>query len=169
MNKKKVSVIILTVLTLLILTALIPPAKAQFVLSGWEFPDDYGQGIEGFEIFENSTAAWVQVNGYHPYDETQVHEWNVSVAIKLRCYTWFNSTLTGAADLAEGKNFQRHNVTVTDIADNIVFSQENFTYFFSDDSIDPPMWFYGYEVVLNFLPLNGEIYTVTVTYEVFHI
>lgn len=167
MTKKKISAILVTVLTLLILTSSIPPARAQFVLSSWDFPDAYGQGIEGFEIFENSTGAWVQVGGYYGYEDSQVLEWNASVAIKLICYTWFNSTITGAGSGALGKNYQRHNVTVTNLSDVVVFSQQNFTYVSVDTATDPPMWLYGYSVVLNFLPESGQYYTVTVTYEVY--
>lgn len=163
---KKTIAIILTVITLLILTSSIPPARAQFVLASWDYPDEYGQGISGFTLFGNSTGSWVQVGDYHSWTEAHVYDWNVSVAIKLRCYTNFNSTLTGASSTTEGKNYQRHNVTVTDSNDAIVFSQNNFTYT-GVSTVFAPMWLYDYEVVLNFLPDYGQVYTVTVTYEVF--
>ena len=178
MNKtnKLFAGIIITLLAIIMVVAVQPAkvesiqkANPQFVIASWDFPDEYGQGIEGFEIFENSTGSWVQVGGYHPYDEAQIYDWNVSVAIKLICYTFFNSTLTGASTSAEGKNYQRHNVTVTDLADVIVFSQQNFTYVSVDTGIDPPLWFYGYSVILNFLPTYGEVYTVTVSYEIYYL
>jgi len=138
-----------------------------FVLASWSFPDEYGQGIEGFEIFENSTASWVQWNGYQTHEDLGIFEWNGSVFIKLRCWTWYNSTLTGAENNPDGQNTQQHNVIVTNQAGSTIFSQQNFTYYYRDAGIDPPLWFYGYEVVLNFLPLYGEYYTVTVLYEIF--
>ena len=167
MRKKACALSVVLVLLVMIGVSTIPPAKAQsqFVIAGWDYPDEYGQGIEAFEIFGNSTGSWVQVGGSYGYEDPQIYEWNASVAIKLRCYTWFNSTLTGAIDETDGKNYQQHNVIVTDF-NGTVFSQQNFTWFYADDSIDPPMWFYGYEVVLNFLPEVGMIYTVTVTYEI---
>jgi len=140
----------------------------KFIISGWSYPDEYGQGIESIEIFENSTGIWDQVNGGYGYEDNYAIEWNTSIAIKISVWTWFNSTLTGAIDENEGKNYQRHNVTVTNTNGTVVFSQNNFTYAYSDDSIDPPMWFYEYEIVLNFLPEMGEIYTATITYEVFY-
>ena len=140
---------------------------ASFALAAWDFPDEYGQGIESFEVFENSSGSWEQVGGGYGYDETTILEWNVGVAIKLRCYTYFNSTLTGADNIAEGKKYQRHNVSVINIDSTIVFSQQNFTYIDGDSGIDPPLWFYSYEVVLEFLPVEGEYYTVTVGYEIF--
>ena len=165
---------VVMVLVLMIGFSTIPQAKPQakanpqFVISSWEYPDEYGQGIEGFEMLENSTGSWAQVGGLYSSSDTHAIEWNASLFIKLRCYTYFNSTLTGASDTDDGKNYQRHNITVTNFNGTILFSQQNFTWFYDDDSIDPPMWFYGYEVVLNFLPEEGQVYTVTVTYEVFY-
>ena len=161
------SLIIIAMLTATILFASIPPARAQFVLASWDYPDEYGQGIEAFEIAENSTGSWVQVGAARGYADSSTIDWNASLFIRLRCYTWFNSTLTGASTTNDGKNYQRHNIIVTN-SSATVFSQVNFTYFYADDSIDPPMWYYGYEVVLNFLPVAGTIYTVTITYEVYY-
>ena len=54
-----------------ILFASVPPAKAQFTLAGWDYPDTYGQGIESIEVFENSTGSWVQVGGAYQYSDSQ--------------------------------------------------------------------------------------------------
>lgn len=139
---------------------------ASFVLAEWEFPDEYGQGIEVFDVFENSTGSWQNVGGPTMHDESGVFDWEVGVAIRLDVWTWFNSSLMGAETTNEGKLYQRHNVTVTSIDDTIVFSQQNFTYQYGDP-IDPPMFIYMYRVVLDFLPVAGERYTVTVGYEIF--
>ena len=162
-------------LTLSVLVASNHPTKSivkeleqpsKFVLSSWDYPDEYGQGIEAFEVYENSTGSFVLYDTYFYSDVTNI-EWNESIGIKLRCYTWFNSTLTGASTSNEGKLYQRHSVTVTNLGIT-VFSKQNFTFVASDTGIDPPMWYYTYDVVLNVLPLVGEIYTVTVTYDVFY-
>ena len=144
----------------------IPPAKAQFVLAEWDYPDEYGQGIVNFEVWGNATGSWVLSTPYAHSDSGEI-EWYPNASIKLICNTWFNSTLTGASDVADGKNYLRHNVTVTSLGTTI-FSQQNFTYIFGEDAIDPPMWYYGYYVILNFVPVSGVIYIVTVTYEVFY-
>lgn len=167
MSKRTATALIVLVLVSMVLLAMPRPAPARFALSSWDFPDAYGQGIEGFMIYENSTGSWVAVDGYHLYDEANIFAWNVSVAMKLHCFTWFNSTLVGATDTDDGKNYQRHSVNVTDNLGGSVFSQQNFTYYSADDGIDPPLWFYEYYVVLNFLPVEGEYYTVTVTYEIY--
>jgi hypothetical protein len=176
-RKFRAYAIILTLLVCMLVLVLVQPMNPEptkpakenpkFIISSWDFPDEYGQGIEGFEIFENSTGSWVQIGGEYTSDESLIFEWNVSVAIKLNCWTWFNSTLTGAATGAEGKNYQQHSVDVTQTNGTSVFSQQNFTYFYVDTGIDPPLWFYGYEIVLNFLPNYGETYTATVIYEVY--
>lgn len=148
-------------------TPVIPTATAKFAFASWSFPDSNGEGIERFSIYENSTGGWEYVTTQVYDDDPLVQEWNASVGMFIFISTWLNSTLVGAATKAEGKNYQRHNVTVTNRAGDTVFSQGNFTYYNAYDNIDPPLWFYQYTVVLDFLPLAGEYYTVTMTYETF--
>lgn len=149
--------------------ALVQPAKAQFVLSAdWGYPDEYGQGIDRIRLYENSTGSWVAVSGgdWTYTDTVEAIEWQAGTAMKLRVYTWFNSTLTGAATSTAGQLYQRHNVTVTNRQGDTVFSQANFTLQNVNEDYDP-MWYYGYEVILNFLPAALQHYTVTITYEVY--
>ena len=177
MYKRRIAVCVsvIMILTLSVLVASNYPSKstvkeleqpAKFVLSSWDFPDEYGQGIEKIMIYENSTGSWLlfETSWYH--NGTEIYEWNASVAIKLRVSTLFNETLTGAVDTTDGKRFQRHNVTVTS-AGSPVFSQQNFTWAYDDNGIYPDLWLYAYDVVLNFQPVGGEIYTVVVTYEIY--
>lgn len=178
MNKRRivVCVSIIMILTLSVLVASNYPSKsivkeleqpAKFVLASWDFPDEYGQGIPYFEFFENSTGSWVSLEYYYEYFNSYIVEWNASVFIKLRCTTIFNNTLIGAIDTDDGKLYQQHSVIVTTPSESEpVFSQQNFTYY-SANTVLEPMWYYEYEVVLNFLPVGGEIYTVTVTYEIY--
>lgn len=149
--------------------------QSYFVLSSWDYPDDYGQGVYGYKLYENSTGSWVQIDSeLHTYEETTVWEWEVGVAIELKLYCWFNSTLTGATTYAEGAALIRHNVTVTTSTETI-FTQANFTYAGAAaggeagaDEGNDPMWLYYYTVVLNFLPEASTYYVATVTYEVFY-
>lgn len=150
----------------------VQPTTAQFVIASWDHPDEYGQGVYGIRFYENSTGSWVAAPFYndlgtfyflHSYDDYTLN-WSAGVAMKLRCYTILNTTLTGAIDEADGQNYQRHSVVVTS-AGTTVFSQQNFTYYDVTPWEDIPQ--YEYEVVLNFLPVGGEIYTVVVTYEIY--
>ena len=165
--KIKLCASVVVSLVVLILIVSIPQARAQFVVASWDFPDAYGQGIEAFEMFENSSGAWVRVGfGAYDYSETEVFDLAVGAAIKLICYTWFNSTLTGAVSEADGERYQQHDVSLTAANSSVIFSQQNFTYVNADDSIDPPMWYYSYYVILDIISEEGQFYTATVTYEI---
>ena len=164
--KISVSVAVIMILSVLLIAS-VPPAKANFVLASWDPSDDYGQGIDGIELYENSTGSWIQVGEYHNYTEDHIYDWETNVSIKIICYTWFNSTLTDSSTTAEGQNYQRHSVSVT-LSGESVFSQDGFTYDSVNITADPPQWLYGYEVILNFIPAAGSYYTVTINYEVFY-
>ena len=170
-SKKIITTVILLLTTSALLLASVPQVEAQFVVSSWDYPDEYGQGIDAFVIYENSTGSWLELDppydGLYDWEETYVIPWEVGVGIKIRCYAFQNSTLTGASDTNDGKNYQRHSVIVKNFVDSTVFSQQNFTYDSVNDVLDP-LWYYGYDVVLNFIPLIGEYYTVTVLYEVYY-
>lgn len=144
------------------------PTTARFILAEWDFPDEYGQGIYDFDVYENSTGSWVNVGGDTEYDEAGYFNWSVNASIKLKCWSYFNSTLTGAANTNEGRNYLRHNVTVIlGGTSTVIFSQNNFTYSNAYTDEDP-MWVYSYDVVLNFVPAGGANYRVVVSYEVFY-
>jgi len=180
MNKrKKINVLVLImILTLSVLVVSNQPPKsvveeleqpAKFVIASWDFPDDYGQGIETLTVYENSTGDWLAVGGFSPnvdHSEAGVFDWNISVGIKVRVDCWLNSSLVGVGSTAEGKNYLRHNISATMFNGTQVFSQQNLTYFGAGALGD--MYEYYYDVVLNFLPVGGEVYTVTITYEIFY-
>jgi len=140
-----------------------PSQAVRFTLSEWDYPDDYGQGIEGFEFYENSTGSWVQVGGYRVWNESSLYVWNYT-SLKLRCWTYFNSTHTGSVDTDEGKLHHRHAVDVT-LSGVSVFSQQNFT-FVTVSTYKDPMWWYAYDVVINLVLGLDQPYTIEVTYEV---
>lgn len=169
-NRSRVLVVAL-VLSMFIVALFPRPTRAQFVLASWEFPDEYGQGIEEYALYENSTGSWVQIESKYVtnrfrYNDTETHDWDSGVGIKLAVYSWINETLTGIATGDEGKLYQQHSILVTS-AGITVFSQQNFTYSYFDDGIHPDRWLYVYTVIFNFLPQAGAIYTTTVTYEIY--
>jgi len=166
--KLKIYSSIAIMLTALILVTSIPvqPVSAQFVISSWTYPDDYGQGIEGIEIYENSTGSWDYVDNVFP-DDTGYIEWTAGLFIMLYVYVYMNSTLTGATTTADGLNYIRLNVTVTNLYDTVVYEEDDLDNFYKTAGYDPILWFYGFDTVLNFEPVQGMTYTVTVTYEVY--
>jgi hypothetical protein len=139
--------------------------QCRFVISSWSYPDSYGQGICEINIAGNSTGSWVVTDILYPSGNTTVFPWNATVGIRINVYTYLNQTLTGAASLADGKRFQRHNVTVM-AEGQMIWSQSNFTYYGSWPT--SPNWKYIYYVTLGFLPVSGMTYTATITYEVFY-
>ena len=175
-NRKKIfSGVALIATILVILISTIPPAQAQpkFALATLDYPDAYGQGIDSFVLYSNSTGSWVVVDTWY-YDDLYPAPdpvpWNASQAIKLRVRCTMNTTLVGTTNPAVGQNYIRHDIVVTDQLDAEVFVQQNFTYETEahDFATYPDTIFYYYYVIFDFLPISGEMYTVEVTYEVYY-
>jgi len=148
-----------------------PPAKAQFVLTSWNYPDEYGQGIYNIRPQENSSGAWLNfvVPPWVYSDNASVFDINNSISIKLLVAITVNYTLLDLIDPDDftlGRNFVRLNVTVTN-SSSTVFSQNNLTYV-EGAKIETGIWYYSYEVVLNFVTAYAQIYRATVTCEVFY-
>ena len=149
----------------------VPTGKAQFVLASWDYPDEHGQGIEAFRAYQNISGSWVSLT---PFDITsgestalEINETATGVKILVKC--WLNNTVVGAADFENGKNYIRHNVTLTligDISAETIFSLQNFTYTTGTDAQDP-MFYYQYEGIIPFSPIGGQTYRAAVTYEIY--
>jgi len=165
----------------------VPTASAHFIISSWDFPmDEYGQGLEKFKFYENSTGDWLPMpyyTHYYPdYHETLGEfylfspsncpreyfiNWSVGMVMKLQIYSSvLNASLVGAVSEEDGKNYFRHTIVVKS-ATTVVFSQQNCSLFIQSYEYEG-MYYYRYDVILNFLPQAGNIYTITVIYEVFY-
>jgi hypothetical protein len=179
-----VSLFVCTSLIILGMTILVQQDRAEsvqkenpkFIFASWDYPDEYGQGIDGFRFYENSTGSWVAAPYYTDlgefyylpdYLDDYTLNWTPGIAMKLRVFTVLNTTLVGLGDgdYAGGKNYQKHNIIVIGLS-TVVFEQQNFTYY-TYEWVTGDLIFYEYDVVLNFLPQMGAVYTLTVTYEVF--
>jgi len=165
--KKKIVAGLFMVLTLGLLVTSIQPAKARFVIASWDFPDEYGQGIIKFQVYENSTGSWVQYGDDILNTDSGNIEWNSTASIKLRCWTYVNKTLTQTPTPQAAELVIQHNVCVRLGNGTIIFSQQNFTQFSSFDE-SYHLYIHGYDVVLNFIPEWGQIYMATIIYEVFY-
>ena len=164
------------VLTLGILVTSIQPAKAQFVLASWGYPDEYGQGIEVVWPYENSTGSWVALHDpafVFWYEET-LFEVNATGnnALKIGVSANINHTLfdfgPDKSDNASARAIMRVGIEVRNTSE-IVFSQANMTWDGTCFDDTATTWAISYEVVVNVLLVAGQIYTVTVTYEVFYL
>lgn len=145
--------------------------KTTFTLASWTYPDDYGQGIVSFSCYTNVTGSWVVVNeaGRNYLSSSNVIEWNASAFIKLFVTTSLNKTLLSLNSTALGKNYLRHNITVTDQLGAEVFSAENFTYYnvSYDSEYAVDLYYYVHTIILDFEPRVGEYYTVLMTCEIY--
>lgn len=174
MYKKKVlitTVSILAVLTLLLVMA--PQSKAQCTMfitaSTWEM-DDYGQGLQTWYAESNATGSWVVI-AWATYTNTSYDpiRWNASQAIRIRVQCVLNSTLLGLSALSQGLNYLQHNISVVDQFDAVVFSQQNFTFYYNATGYpDSAMYIYQHTVILDFSPLEGEFYTATLVTEIYY-
>lgn len=153
----------------LFLIAIPRQTTAKFVMASWSYPDENGEGIFLFQFYENSTGSWLIVSDTNlTYDGSPNEvEWNASIGLRLRCWTHFNYTFHSVGSVELGKNYQRHNITVT-LQGETVFSQANFT-FNSGISGPPNIYAYSYDVVLEIIPSAGSIYVVYVTYETYQL
>ena len=152
-----------------ILISSIPPAQAnpRFITASWDPYDEYGQGISSWYIYSNHTGAWVviEATGFLDADPSPV-PWNVSQAMKIRIWVSLNKTLVGVSSLADGENYFRVKITITDSLDAEVFTQQNMTNYQSFSDSD--LFWYQPEIIPDFLPLSGEEYTITFLYEVYY-
>lgn len=168
-HNREVSAGLLVMMIMCVLVVTIQPVRsAKFVLAAWDYPDDYGQGIEAARVYQNVSGSWVSLT---PFDLTsgdstalEINETATGVKILVKC--WLNNTVVGAIDFEDGKNYLRHNVNLVLLGDT-VFSLQNFTYTAGTDALDP-MFYYQYEGIIPFSPVGGAIYMAVVTYEIYY-
>ena len=156
-------------LVLMIGFSTIPPAKAQFIIADYTYPSNNGNGIAYIHAYLDgafNASMYKNPDSYPGEEVTNPLEVESGVNITLAVFCWLNGTWAGIASLVEGKNVIRHSVTVSVTNRTTIFSQQDFTYIIGTDG-GAPMYFYRYDVILDFVPVMGEIYTVTVTYEIF--
>lgn len=138
-----------------------------FNIASWEFPDSNGQGIYACSFETNSSGSWLPWRTTIFYYNDTLLSMNESKYLRLRVYVNLNQTLVGAASLADGKNFLRVNVSVSNNLGSIVFSLDNMTY---EGGHDYTTYYqYWYVNILNFTPLSGELYSIIINYEVYYI
>lgn len=171
-NRNKIYVLgIALLLSTLVFIVPIQPAKAQFVLAYYS-PDNYGNAIAYISAYYD--GEWNGSVYKEPYQfpsdtTTNPMETFTGTNITLAVFCWLNSTHAGVSSVAEGKTVIRHNVSVLVSNGTEIFSQQNFTYVIGVDGGGPDedFYFYRYDVILDIVPVSGQVYTVTIIYEVF--
>ena len=150
----------------------IQPAKAnpKFVLSTWDFPDEYGQGIYSITPDENSSVYYAHIESapgfLYSTSENNSFVVDAGCSIRLDVRVLVNYTFLGVSD-PDLLNYIRLNVTVLSLGDTI-FSIQNMTYDELGGDLGDGIWWYSFKDVLNFLTVEGQVYIATVTYEVYY-
>jgi hypothetical protein len=145
------------------------PTTAKFVIASWDYPDEYGQGVDNIEIWQYIDSSWVKhpmtTFGYGP-NGNDTFEIEAGGDLLFEVDSWLNGTFTGISSLAEGRDYLRYRVVVTTPNNDSVITQEVFTYMTGSDAL-APMYYYKHNITLSFSPAHGVIYTAVVYYEVF--
>lgn len=151
--------------------------SAQFVISSWSFPDEYGQGIYIVTPYQNSSGSFVTI----PNPDTGIGTcyWNnattynlnftASTALRFDARVLLNYTRLGLshpADIDLGRDYLRVNLEMF-IASESVFSLQSMTFDDLDGLYETGIWWYSYVDIVNVILIAGQIYTVVITLEVF--
>lgn len=180
-DKKKVLALVITILVVTSMICYVnyktsmrtTEARAQFVISEWDYDNGYGEGIEVMYISENSTGSWVGIYSdpaYTLWNDARPLELNhtVNTAIRIAPYVNFNHTLRGISENTTAFNLMRVSIAVY-VAGTLTFSQQNLTWADAVYDDTPTTWSFGCWVIIPILITGGTIYTVSLSYEVFEV
>jgi len=176
-NRRLVSAISLILIVSLVVTATPTtsrpqPTSATFVLSGWDYDDGYGQGIEVVYVHENSTGSWVKIKDpayFLPSDETTVEiNGTENTALRFQIGANINHTLHGLSDNTTAYIIMRVGIEIS-TPFGVIYSNTSLnpsgTVF--DDS--PTTWSIFFDVYPNFLLNIGWIYSVNIEYDIYQL
>jgi len=142
---------------------------AKFIISEWVNDDGYGQGISGIYMHQNSTGSWLPFTSPAFLYSTDPNVVTVNVsdcALRVGPTFTLNHSLHSLANIAAGLNIIRSNVSVYNM-EVLIFSSDNITMVSGGNQIPTTYWYYAY-AEFDFLIVAGEIYMVTITYEVYY-
>lgn len=162
------TITIIAILSVLIVAA--PPSRsAKFFLSEWDFPDEYGQGIESLIIYQNVSGVWTALDpsGVNHTDELNIYNISegqyASIRVVVKCL--LNKTLVNVSSLSEGMNYIRHNGVL--LHHNLpIITLENFTYW-TGTTVDDPIYTYFYNATFVFSPIGGLSYMALIDCEIY--
>ena len=179
MSKRKLTMALLGLFlcSMLLLVPIQPITQTQeetetstFVISSWAYPDEYGQGITVVYVHENSSGVWLPFTSpafIYPTDsEIVVVNATENKALRVGPTFTLNHSLHSLANITAGINIIRSNVSVYQLG-VLIFSLDNATMVAGGVQTPTTYWYYAY-IILNFLIVTNEIYTVSITYEVFY-
>ena len=182
-DKKKFLAIIILVLTISMMLVYVQtkremrindkptdPTKAQFVLSEIPTDNEYGEGISAVYVHENSTGSWIAVKDpayFLPSDDTTV-DVNAGGLLNITPTPTINHTLRELSTYDEARAIMRLSIEVLNLGE-VVFSQQNLTALEDGEGTQTSTtWWIAYVVVVPIVLVAGEIYVVTLTYEIYY-
>ena len=143
---------------------------ARFVISSWVNDDGFGQGISVIYVHENSTGAWLPFTdpAFRYPTDSAIIEVNFTANTALRVGPTFtlNHSVYSLANIDAGINIIRSNVTVYN-STGLCFEENNITILSGGNQTPTTYWYYAYSA-FDFLIAMGEIYRVTITYEIYY-
>ena len=154
-----------------------PTQAAQFVLAGWSFPDEYGQGIYLVTPYQNSSGSFVTIpnpdtgiGNCYP-ENTTFYELNFTDSTALRFdvrvrVNYTNLGLSHPDDFDIGMNFARVGIEMS-TAGTSVFSLQNMPYDDLGWLYETGIWWYSYVDVVEAILVAGQIYSIVFTLEVY--
>ena len=154
-----------------------PTHGAQFIISSWSYPDEYGQGVYGVTPYQNSTGSFLAIKNpdtgidfcYSENATTYYLNFTDNTALRFDARVTLNYTKLGLshpADIDLGRNYIRVNLEMF-LASESVFSLQNMTFDNLDGLSETGIWWYAYVDTVNVILVAGQIYTVAITLEVF--
>lgn len=148
-------------------TAKLGSSRLQFETFTEYTSQPYDMGIWKIYVAFNDTGSWVEVTESPlEYDDTTVFQMNASVSCKITIRHTLNKTLLGFAGASDARLLFRIITTVTNETDVLQGTYYNGTN--TDFDVVAGLIYYNdCEVILNFLSVYDQIYTVNVDYDTF--
>lgn len=180
MFRKRILVAIL-VITLLgvILVVNIPQTRGvQFFLSGWDYPDEYGQGIEVLWLQTNETGSWVTFpdtgRGHLWFlsdDDTSIAlNYSSNMALRVEVDANINHTLFSfgpdKSENASARAIMRVGLTLSNRS-GVIFSLDNMTWGGNCYDDSATVWAIDYVDIVDVILQPATIYFLRFTYEIF--
>lgn len=167
MKIRKIGLFLVLVVSMIFLVP-VQPAKAWFI--GYASPD--GNAIDRIDL--NRDGVFNGTVYYNPDsymdNDTAIVPIGIEIGdnISLAVFVWLNGTVAGISSNEEGMTVIRHSIVVSTATNASVWSQQNFTHIVDGGEAWAPMYFYRYDVILDFTFVAATTYTVVVTYEIWH-
>jgi len=139
----------------------------DFTLYNIQFtsPTD-GTGFSNIIAYVDETYAHTFYDVDSGYNSTlKLDSTATNITLVIQC--WLNGTTFGVSTPAEGKNILRHNITVTNQNNTIMFSQSNLTYAWGIEYAED-LFLFEYWVELDFTVTMGEIYKIVLEMALFY-